>query len=176
MKDVLVVYTSKTGNTKKVAQSLYEAAEERCELASVEDAVVKDEHKLICVGYWVDRGGPTANIQDFLATLHNKNVILFQTLGADPKSDHAVVSLTNAAKFLNSDCRVVGNLSLQGAIDPNLIASMRKLPEGTPHAPTPEAEARWAKASTHPDAEDLATAKKFMVNTLVFVDKYYKID
>ena len=39
---------------------------------------------------------------------------------------------------------------------------MRKMPAGSPHSPSPESEARWAAAASHPDVEDLAKAKSFM--------------
>lgn len=88
--------------------------------------------------------------------------MLFQTLGADPASDHAVSSLVNAGVLMNKDCKVLGTLSIRGAIDPALIAMMRKMPAGSPHSPSPESEARWAAAASHPDAADLAKAKSFM--------------
>lgn len=45
---------------------------------------------------------------------------------------------------------------------------------GSPHAPTPEAEARWAAASTHPDAGDLAEAAAYMKKFVDMYDKFYK--
>ena len=47
---------------------------------------------------------------------------------------------------MNKDCKVLGTLSIRGAIDPALIAMMRKMPAGSPHSPSPESEARWAAA------------------------------
>ena len=36
MKDFLIVYSSKTGNTEKVAKKFYEVAGERCDLCCCE--------------------------------------------------------------------------------------------------------------------------------------------
>ena len=107
--------------------------------------------------------------------LHGKKLVLFQTLGADPASDHAVTALVNAGVALNKDCKVLATLSIRGAIDPALIAMMRKMPAGSPHSPSPESEARWAAAASHPDAEDLAKAKDFMQGFLAMYDKYLKM-
>lgn len=175
MQDFLIVYDSKTGNTEKVAKALAEAAGVRCVLSRVDEAPDAEDFAVVVAGYWVDRGAPNAKMKNYLSTLHNKKVVLFQTLGAEPASDHAVSALVNAGVALNSDCKVLGTLSIRGAIDPALIAMMRKMPAGGAHSASPESEARWASASTHPDAEDLAKAKSFMENFLAMYDKYLKL-
>lgn len=175
MQDILIVYDSKTGNTEKVAKALAEAAGARCILAKVDEAPSAEAFALIVAGFWVDRSAPNAKMKKYLSTLHNKKLVLFQTLGAEPESDHAVSALVNAGVALNSDCKVLGALSIRGAIDPALIEMMRKMPAGGAHSASPESEARWAAASTHPDAEDLAKARSFMQGFLAMYDKYLKI-
>lgn len=175
MQDILIVYDSKTGNTEKVAKALAESAGERCVLAKVDEAPAADAFAVVVAGFWVDKGAPNAKMKKYLEELHGKKLVLFQTLGADPASDHAVTALVNAGVALNKDCKVLATLSIRGAIDPALIAMMRKMPTGSPHSPSPESEARWAAAASHPDAEDLAKAKAFMHGFLAMYDKYLKI-
>lgn len=175
MQDILIVYDSKTGNTEKVAKALAEAAGARCVLAKVDEAPSAEAFAVVVAGFWVDRGAPNAKMKKYLSTLHNKKLVLFQTLGAEPASDHAVSALVNAGVALNNDCKVLGSLSIRGAIDPALIEMMRKMPAGGAHSASPESEARWAAASTHPDAEDLAKARSFMQGFLAMYDKYLKM-
>lgn len=174
MKEIAIVYSSKTGNTEKVARALQAAAAERCDIFRADGDLDLDGYKLIFVGYWLDRGEPDAVMKQLLPRLENKKVVLFQTLGAEPYSEHGMVAFANAGRFLGRGCKVLGVLSVRGAIDPQLIAAMRKAPAGSPHAPTPEAEARWAAASTHPDAADLADAAAYMKKFLGMYDKFYK--
>lgn len=174
MQDVLIVYDSKTGNTEKVAKALAAAAGERCVLSKFDEAPAADDFALVVAGFWVDRGAPNANMKKYLASLKGKKVVLFQTLGADPESDHAVTSLANAGVCLAADCKVLGTLSIRGAIDPALIEMMRKMPAGGAHSASPESEARWAAAASHPDAADLAKAKAYMENFLIMFDKFLK--
>lgn len=155
MKDFLIVYSSKTGNTEKVAKKFYEVAGERCDLAAVKQVPAVDDYKVIFAGYWVDKGEPDKDMQEFLQTLDNKKVVLFQTLGAEAYSEHGISSLANAGRYLSTGCKVVGTLSIRGAIDPKLIETMMNMPEGHPHAPTEESKKRWKDASTHPDEADL---------------------
>lgn len=175
MQDVLIVYDSKTGNTEKVAKALAEGAGDRCVLARFDEALAADAFAVVVAGYWVDRGAPNANMKKYLSGLQGKKVVLFQTLGADPASDHAVTALANAGVCLANDCKVLGTLSIRGAIAPALIEMMRKMPAGGAHGASPESEARWAAAASHPDAEDLAKAKAYMQSFLAMYDKFLKM-
>lgn len=174
MQDILIVYDSKTGNTEKVAKALAEAAGARALLCRCSEAPAADAFSVVFAGYWVDRGMPNASMKKYLPTLKNKKVVLFQTLGAEPKSEHAMASVANAGKLLDASNNVLGVLSFRGAIDPQLIAMMRKIPAGSPHAPSPEAEARWAAAASHPDAQDLQEAHDYMANFLDMFERFYK--
>ena len=174
MKKFLIVYCSKTGNTEKVAQALVRAAPERCTLCKVSEAHNPEDYDVVFAGYWVNRGTLIKEMQDFLQKLHAKKVVLFQTLGAEPYSEHGVNSLVNAGKYLNPDCNVIGTLSVRGAIDPQLIAQMEKFPPGTPHAPTEENRKRWADASVHPDKTDLENCREYMLKFIKFYDRFYQ--
>lgn len=175
MKDILIVYDSKTGNTEKVAKALAEGAGERCILAKFNEVPPVDKFSLIVAGYWVDKGAPNDNMKKYLNSLHGKKVVLFQTLGAEPDSAHAVASLVNAGVCLPADNKVLATLSIRGAIAPELIAMMRKMPKDSPHSANPESEARWAAAASHPDIADLQKAKEFMQNFILQYDKFFKM-
>ncbi len=173
MKKILIAYSSKTGNTEKVAKALYEANPEACDLKKVDEVTAVDAYDVIFIGYWVDKGGPDPKAKELLSTIKGKKVVLFQTLGADPASDHSRTSFANAAKYLDPDCMVLGTLSIQGAIDSQLIAVMSKMPAGSPHAPSEESKKRWAAASTHPDAADLQNTKEYMKKFMVTYENFY---
>lgn len=104
----------------------------------------------------------------------NKKVVLFQTLGAEAYSEHGISSLANAGRYLSTGCKVVGTLSIRGAIDPKLIETMMKMPEGHSHAPTEESKKRWKDASTHPDEADLQAAGEYIQKFITFYDRFYK--
>lgn len=91
-----------------------------------------------------------------------KKVFSLFTLGAKPKTAHAFKCAYTSASYWGEGCEQIGSWHCQGAIDPKLIEQMRRMPKmpGNPHAATPETEARWAAAASHPDAEDLEAAKE----------------
>lgn len=155
----LVVYSSKTGNTKKVAEAILSVLPAGTEIFPVGNAPSPDAYDFIAVGFWVDKGTANAEMAAYLPKIRGKKVGIFFTLGADPTSPHAEKSGDNAAKLLGENCEVVAKFWCQGAIDPKLIEWMKKLPSEHPHAPNAERIARWERASKHPDATDLEAAK-----------------
>lgn len=155
----LVVYSSLTGNTRKVAEAIAEVFGEAADLFPVENAPLADNYDVIAVGFWVDRGTADAKAQAYLQTLHGKKVALFGTLGAYPDSDHAAKSMANAAALLADDNTLLGTFICQGKVNPRLIEKFKDLPAGHPHAMSPEREARHREAAKHPDATDLLNAQ-----------------
>jgi len=155
-----VVYSTLTGNTKKVAEAFCAGLGDGAELFDVANAPDPSAFDLVAVGFWVDRGHPDQKSMGYMKKVTGKKVFSFFTLGAKPKSAHAFKCAYTAASYYGAGCEQIGSWHCQGAIDPKLIEQMRKMPKvpGNPHAATTETEARWAAAASHPDAEDLAAA------------------
>ncbi len=155
-----VVYSTLTGNTKKVAEAFCAGLGEGAELFDVNSAPDVSGCDLVAIGFWVDRGHPDQKSMDFMKKVAGKKVFSLFTLGAKPKSAHAFKCAYTASTYWGEGCDEIGTWFCQGAIDPKLIEAMRKMPAGGPHSASPENEARWAAAASHPDAEDLESAKE----------------
>ena len=84
----LVVYSSRTGNTEKVARAVAEGLH-GCAIYPVKDAPNPSGYDFVAVGYWVDKGMPDADAKRYLENIENCTVALFGTLGAWPDSEHA---------------------------------------------------------------------------------------
>ncbi len=156
---ILVTYSSKTGNTGKVAEAIHQVLPGAV-LFPVEQAPNANDYDLIFVGFWVDKGTADAKAAEYLRRISGKPVALFATLGAYPDSDHARESLDKAAEMV-PDCFVVDRFICQGAIDPKLIAWMSQLPPEHPHAPDEARGKRWKDAERHPDDTDLHNARSW---------------
>lgn len=164
----IVLYSTRTGNTKKVAEAIAEALPAGTPCLSLQDAPADmSGYDCVFLGFWVDRGTADKASQDMLKTLTNKHVAIFATLGANPTSEHAAKSLDNGAAFLPEGVHLTGKFICQGAVDPKLIEMMYKqFPAGHPHGRTPEREALHAEAAKHPDAADLEHAKAFAADVM----------
>ena len=158
----LVVYSSRTGNTKMVAEAI--AAElHPCELHPVESAPDASGFDFVAVGYWVDRGMPDAASRSYLESLHDTRVALFGTLGAWPDSDHARACMDAGEALAGTPERrntVLGSWLCQGKVDPRVLEMMNRVARDV-HPMTPERIARIEEAKKHPDAADLERARRF---------------
>ena len=153
---VLITYSSKTGNTKKVAEAI-KAVLPEADLLPVNKVSDASGYDLVFAGFWVDKGTADARSQMFMRKLEGQKVALFATLGAYPDSQHAVDSLQNAAELIPS-CDVVDRWICQGAIDPKLIEWMMALPPEHGHSPDESRVKRWKDAESHPAENDLKNA------------------
>jgi flavodoxin len=158
----LVVYSSETGNTKRVAEAIAAALPRPVEIFPVQEAPEPDGCDFIAIGFWVDRGGPDAKAEAYMKRIRGKRVGLFGTLGAYPDSEHAEASM-NAAKAMVEGNEVICTFMCQGKIDPNLVRHMEEMTRENPdfvHAMTPERAARIEEAKKHPDDQDLLNAQR----------------
>lgn len=157
----LVSYSSNTNNTKQVAEAIFSAAGEGSMLIASKMFAGAEGYDLVAVGFWVTRGGPDPVTRALLPKIRHKQVVLFQTLGAKPESEHAVTSLARAAYLLGEGCEIVGTFSSRGKISPVLLERRKALPPQNPHAYNEANIRRWEAAAEHPNAADKEAAKSF---------------
>lgn len=152
----LIVYSSKTGNTKMVAEAIAEVLPQ-CDIMPMALAPAYDDYDFVAIGYWVDRGGPDADAKQFMQSIKGKWVGLFGTLGAYPDSDHGRECLEKARQAVEGN-EVICSFLCMGKVDPKLIEMMQAMP-GNRHPMTPERQARLEEAAKHPNQEDLMQAQ-----------------
>lgn len=161
MKSIVVV-SSQTGNTLKVAGAVALALDEKADAVKVEEKPDVSDYDLVVVGCWIDRGTADAKAKEFIKTIKGKKVAYFATLGAYADSEHAQKCLENIGRLFDESNELVGQFICQGAVSVKMIEMMSKMfPEGHPHAMDEARKQRLKDAATHPDAEDLAKARQY---------------
>jgi flavodoxin len=160
----LVVYSSRTGNTEKVARAIHAALPRPADIQRVEEYPDPSDYDFVAVGFWVDKGAPDAEAQIYMRSLQGKAVGLFGTLGAWPDSDHAKDCLRKAEELVRGN-EVLGSFLCQGRIDLRIIEVMRKMASDV-HPMTPERLARIREAEKHPDDHDLQAAQAAFVRMI----------
>jgi flavodoxin len=160
--DGLIVYSSKTGNTRKVAEGVHrrlaEALGQEARIAAVEENPDPAGADWILVGFWADRGNADQKALQYLKSLEGRRIGLFGTLGAYPDSDHAKDISHKAQQAAAEKNAVLGCFLCQGKIDPALTERFKGLPPDNPHALTPERMAFHLEAARHPDEKDIEAA------------------
>lgn len=159
----LILYTSVTGNTRKIAEAMYsQFGANEADIISITEPYNLDEYENIAIGYWLTRGAAPPNMLQVLPKIQHKTVVLFQTHGAEVGSEHSNTSFARTAMHLGEGCYVLATFSSQGAINPKLLARRRNTDPNDPHSATKRNQERWAKAAAHPNEDDFQNARDFV--------------
>ncbi|MDR3303787.1 MAG: flavodoxin family protein [Treponema sp.] len=165
--EVMIVYSSKTGNTRAVAEGIARGLGENARIVPVEDAP-EGTTDVILLGFWVDRGTADAKSLAYIQKLEGRKVGLFGTLGAEPDSDHARKTGEALTALVAEKNACLGCFLCQGKIDPALTEQFKTLPPNHPHAMNEARMKRHLEAARHPDQADieqaLAACKAMLAN------------
>lgn len=169
-----VIYSSVTGNTRMIAEAIAAEAEQ-ADIFRVQDAPADlSAYDVVALGYWLRLGQPDPLMLKYMAGVTGSRVVLFQTHGAEPDSEHAITSFARAGYNLGEGCEILGTFGCQGKINPAMLEKRKNAAPDDPHG-GPAAMARWKKAAQHPDEQDIAKAKALvakMEHKLVLKAKY----
>ncbi len=144
----LVVYSSQSGNTEKMARAAYEALPDPKEIHPVENAPDPSNFDLVVVGFWLKAGNPDPKTQEFLKKVTGTRLFLFSTHGAAAGSAHANKAM-ETAKSLAGGARVIGTFDCQGEVNSELLKKVKERPN------PPEWIDEADTAVGHPDENDL---------------------
>lgn len=145
----LVVYSSQTGNTKKLAEAVCEHLPAGAIMCSVDEAPDPSDYDFVALGFWLQAGKPDPQSTGYLERLKgHKNLFLFATHGARPGSNHAMNAM-NHARAVASGATVVGVFSCFGAVNPKVLEKVKAKPQ------PPEWLDDATDAVGHPDSADL---------------------
>jgi len=152
----LIIYSSKTGNTKKLATDTAKCLGDGICAVSVDDKPELADLSWIIVAYWVDKGTADKKTLEFLESLSGMKVGVIGTLGAYPNSQHAKDVENSVTKLVSEKNIFLGSFLCQGKVDPTLIEQFKNLPADHPHAMNEERRKRHQEAAKHPDENDVA--------------------
>ena len=153
----LVTYFSRTGNTKKVAQAIYDAVTIEKTIAPVDDAPPAAGYDVIFCGFPVHAHSVPGTISSFIKNLpEGKKLALFSTHGSLRHNAFAKTAIEHASS-LAKKATVIGTFSCRGQVEEAVIEALLKKPENKAWCE----EARGAQG--HPDDADLADARDFAV-------------
>lgn len=166
---VLLAYSSKTKNTKKVAEAIYDEIKNLADVTLLnikkQKTKLDEDYDLYILGAWTDKTTANKNMQHFVDTqeIKNKDVALFLTCGVPREHYHADDSIGNYVKFMEDrGNNVVKTFVCQGKIDPKVLIVFKILTWRDPnfiHKVTPDLVEMVKESKPHPDAKDLSDAK-----------------
>ena len=126
-KNILVAYSSKTGNTKKLAEGILDGIKKMeggvvdtadiVDIKDIKDISEIDKYDTVIAGYWVDKGGANEEAAVFLKKITGKKVGIFATLAYWPDSEHGYNCVTAGENLVKENNHVIGKFVCQGKLD-----------------------------------------------------------
>lgn len=147
-----IVYSSRTGNTKALADAIREVLPpEDCCYFGPPDAAALAAQRLY-IGFWTDKGTCDGDTAAFLAQLSNQEVFLFGTAGFGGSAEYFEQIAHRVETLLPAGVTVLGHHLCQGRMPMTVrqrYAAMDDSPRRT------QMLENFDAALSHPDAEDL---------------------
>lgn len=155
MSKKLVTYVSWTGNTKKVAESIFKALDGDKTIKPMDEAQNLDEYELIFIGFPVHSHSVPFKAEELIKRIPpSKKIAFFSTHGSLTGSRLSREALEHAT-ILASNADILGTFSCRGKVSSQAMEVLSKSPE----------HKAWLtmapSAQTHPDENDLEDARSF---------------
>jgi flavodoxin len=155
MARTLVAYLSVTGNTRKVAEAVFDALHGVKDLRPVDEAGTLEPYGLVFIGFPVQSHSVPYKAETFLKAIPaGLKVAVFATHGSLHGHRLSREALEYAV-ILASRARILGTYSCRGKLSLKALEILGRSPE----------HAEWAEmapsAGTHPDGHDLEEARNF---------------
>ncbi len=152
---ILVTYHSLTGNTRLVAEAIYEALPEPKELKPISQVTDLSGYDLVFIGFPVQSHSVPARMESFLKSLPvGLKTALFMTHGSIPGTRLAREALEQA-QILAGQTRLLGTFACRGKVSEQALEILSRSPE----------HELWTEmavtARNHPDQHDLEDARTF---------------
>lgn len=110
----IVIYSSRTGNTKQVAEAIVGVLPEGTPCVPVNEAPADlSQYDLVFMGFWADQGNADKAAQAVLKRIDNEKVALFATLGVPPMMPHAKETMVAATGLLPKGQEPIGTFMCQ---------------------------------------------------------------
>lgn len=151
-----VVYSSRTGNTEKLAQAIQDALPEgECEYFGDPAGGKELGAPLVFVGFWTDKGTCDEKMKEWMKSLQGKRVFLFGTAGFGGSETYFEAILSRVAANLDESNTLAGTFMCQGRMPEAVLyryeAMKKESPQDEKIAGMIE---NYHKALPHPNSED----------------------
>lgn len=149
----LIVYSSQTGNTRKLAEAVGDCWPGETEMVSVDAAPEPKGYDCVAVGFWLQAGKPDLKAAEYLQKIDRMPLFLFATHGAAADSAHVRKAMASALA-LAPEAEILGTFNCPGEVAPKVLEKIRS------KTPSPPWLQDAPSAVGHPNAQDLENLRK----------------
>ncbi|MFX0043256.1 MAG: flavodoxin family protein [Candidatus Hodarchaeota archaeon] len=153
----LVAYMSQTGNTKKIAEAIYDTISGEKEIKQLKEIDSLEDYDFTFIGFPVHQGGPPAKAKKFIEKkAKDRKIALFVT-HATPPGVPFLEPLLDKCKACTDDSDMIGFYDCQGVLAQAVADLLLKMD----NPQLQEFGKRRHFTVGHPNDEEVENAKSF---------------
>ncbi|WP_343210641.1 flavodoxin family protein BilS [Anaerolentibacter hominis] len=157
-----VVFSSRTGNTKQVAEAIRDSRPGSCVYFGGPEGFTIGEAEIIFAGSWIDKGNFTDEMVSFLKGLHGTRTAVFATAGFGCDEAYFDRLALNIRTALSEDNTYLGSFMCQGRMPESVRSRYLQMQKEHPgDKKVGMLLNNFEMAGAHPDQEDLKHAAAF---------------
>lgn len=164
--EYLVLYTSQTGNTQKIAMEIFGAIPGKSKDIQRLEERNGEEAETYFVGFWNDRGTCGSQVMDFLSTLHGKRVALFGTCGMGGSEEYFKQVEQRVSVFVPEDNEYLGCFLCAGRMPSQVLERYKQMQLVNDTPQIRMMISAYEEGMLHPNQQDYENAKAFVEKTL----------
>lgn len=163
MLEYLVLYQSESGNTKKIAATIFSHLPGNSkDLIDITTDKTIPEAQVYFIGFCVHQGTCSMIVSDFLSGLSGKRIALFGTCGAGDSPEYYRAIEHSANAWIETDNDYLGAFICQGKMPQRVRRKYESMRNAENCAMMDKFIRNFDVALTHPDSLDQEHAKVFV--------------
>lgn len=161
-----IIYSSRTGNTKKLAEAIYNVLPQNsCDYYGEVDKIEDELSEVLYIGFWTEKGDADLQTIELLKQLKNKKIFLFGTAGYGESEKYFKNIVDNVKKNIDSSNTIIGTFMCQGKMPLSVLERYKKMKEQKNSMfNIDNLIANFDKALSHPNENDIKTLEKTILN------------
>lgn len=159
---IAIVYSSNTGNTKIIAETIKEelSNEDIVYFGKPENNIEAD---IYIVGSWTDKGNCSSEIKEFLTKLNYKKIAYFGTAGFGGQVEYYQTLFNRVKKNINDTNQILGYFYCQGKMPIGIRSRYEQLIKEHPEDRNLEVSIKnFDEALKHPNKKDIEQVKEWI--------------
>lgn len=155
-----VIYQSKSGNTKRLAETIYQAIDSKDKvLCDLNQKSYLPKAEIYFVGFGIHNQSCSVEIMDLLETLEGKRYALFMSCGLKPTEKYKETLKKKLEVWFPEDGELLDMIVCQGRVEDEQKERMySQMPSYVD-----EMKIMFEEGDNHPDNNDLRTARNFAI-------------
>lgn len=159
---VAIIYSSITGNTKLLAETIKSEINKDIVYCGrpINEGIDAD---IYFIGSWTNKGDASNDIINFFKKLKNKKIAYFGTAGYGGSTTYYDTLFSRVKQYIDSSNTILGCFYCQGKMPIQIKARYIKMITENPNDKNLEVSIKnYEDALTHPDKKDLEDVKKWV--------------